>query len=140
MVLIFYDLASPEHGARAWSYKQRRRLDGVHGTLSPDGQSVATTDLNGGVVVWDVVRQTQRLFLAGDRLWGTPGIAYTQDNRTLAVASREVIELFDLKTGQSLRRLDCAPRSPLGTAVIFTPDGKTLVSTVGWQTIDLELW
>ena len=53
-------------------------------------------------------------------------IAFSPDNKTLAVVAEKSIHFYDVKTGEHLSALKTDPRSCW--AVAFSPDGKTVAS------------
>jgi RNA polymerase sigma factor (sigma-70 family) len=113
--------------------------------LSPDGKRLATA---GGraVVVWDAVTGQELCRFEGHR--GTVrAVAFAPDGKSIASgAEGNLIRLWDAATGKELRRFE----GHGGTAVnlgrevitqngvyglVFTPDGKTLVSRGADQTV-----
>jgi WD40 repeat protein/beta-lactamase regulating signal transducer with metallopeptidase domain len=55
---------------------------------------------------------------------GSLGVALTDDGKTLAVAGGNVIQLYEVATGDELRKIDGPPTGLVG--LLFSPDGKTL--------------
>jgi WD40 repeat protein len=125
--LVFYDIAAPARGVKAWSVKEQQRLTGFHGQVAPDGKTMACVDAGRNIVLWDIARNIERRHLGqSDHIPGMPGFAYAPDSQTLAIASPRGIELVDVVTGKSARILG-EPKGFL-PALAFTPDGKTLIT------------
>lgn len=122
--LVIHDLVSPHLGAPAWGAKERRRLDGLHGLLSPDGKTATVGGSYRGLVVWDVARKTE-LHNLGDR-GEISGLAYSPDGKTLAVSGWKGIELFEIANGKPVRRLE--GHKARAQSLTFSADGQTLVS------------
>jgi WD40 repeat protein len=97
--------------------------------FSPDGRTLASTDLSGDMILWDLAdparpRRSDRLAPSDDRALA---VAIAEDGRTLAAGGDGVILRWDLTDHARPR-----PMAPLRTghgevhALAFAPDGKTL--------------
>jgi WD40 repeat protein len=121
--------------------------------FSPDGKTLASGDLFGNVLLWDVASGTRRTTLQRRNPRGewfyTPtigvgtdqplmrgrgadfnsaySVAFSPDGRTLAAGTLFGIKAWDVDSGETLVTLS----QPAGTAwsVAFSPDGKTIASS-----------
>lgn len=116
--------------------------------FSPDGQTLATgTNYpEGRLMLWDVpTGQARRVFLPGNISSGRvingknmrysvtnsfpaaiETLCFSPDGKTLAAQDRNILSLWDVATGRRLWKL--MGRKADETAVVFSPDGKTLVN------------
>jgi len=66
----------------------------------------------------------------------TRGVAFSPDGRAVACCGDRFVQIFDMKTGERLRRIE--GHTGAVNSVAFSPDGKTLASAGQDQTI--RLW
>ena len=96
--------------------------------FTPDGRLLASWQLDDMVVrVWDVDTGKQRLFLPSDgKKQEFPCLAWSPDSRTLVVAGRKTIKLWELAT----LKVRCEFTGYDGEirALAFSPDGRYLAS------------
>ena len=124
--LVFFAVADPSRGAKAWGVKEQQRLSGFHGLVAPDGKTIVCVDAGRNIVLWDVARNAERRPLdQGDRLPGMPSLAYAPDGQTFALALPRGIELYDVATGKAVRKF--GDMKGLTPGLAFTPDGKMLI-------------
>jgi WD40 repeat protein len=116
-----------------------------HPTLAftPDGRSLAALGLSRPardppnktepqyvVRVWELATGKERQrFPIGERDDGPgtwPGLKWTADGKTLAIANRDVV-LFSVATGKAVRRFS-GPSGLNGEAAVFSGDGKLLAA------------
>jgi WD40 repeat protein len=135
---------------QAAANKTRRELrydEGHTGTihaldLSGDGNTVASGDTNGSVLLWDVQTGTIKHRFSHPRRLVT-SVAFSPDGRTLAVGLHpaDAVILRDVATGKVLRLIatDCSP-----SRVAFSPDGTTLAVGLGvnltYLFFDVKTW
>ncbi|PSB02195.1 NB-ARC domain-containing protein, partial [Merismopedia glauca] len=102
-------------------------LDGVWSVaFSPDGQRLATGDINCDVRIWQVKDAKQEYVLKGHGGWVT-GVCFSPDSQIIASSSGDkTIKLWDLRTSQCFKTLE--GHRGWVAAVDFSHDGKTLVS------------
>jgi WD40 repeat protein len=149
--------------------------------FSPDGKTVATGHLSGGMTLWDVATGQKRQLQVevGDQaaagvyqlayspdgdtlataiggtkeiplcLWDVKtgkvrrtiqdpsqaiaALAFSRDGKILAVASADLgtVRLYDSATGRPLRHFQVGPAFGIVRDVVFTPDGRRLVTLNG---------
>ena len=93
--------------------------------IAPDGQSVATGDLDGLVIVWDAKNGKERI--RGEGKGAILDLAFAPDGKTLASADvGKRVRLWDPATGKE--RLSCVGHDAAVAGVAFSSDGKTVVS------------
>jgi WD40 repeat protein/tRNA A-37 threonylcarbamoyl transferase component Bud32 len=100
---------------------------------SSDGKILASVDLGGNVLLWDLAGRKRRhqLGYAGP----VKSIAFSPDGKILAAAGNSV-RLWDITTGNRRATLEI-PGAEF-TCVAFSPDGKTLAA--GCQDGTVKLW
>eukprot|EP00913_Durusdinium_trenchii_P023396 g21974.t1 len=126
----------PEHGAglQVWDFKTGKKLysiDGGRGRFHflPDGRRFALVAAFGStdvVRVHDVAtgKEVQRFVLEQNYKF-----AFSDDARrllTIRTSGRTDVNVVDLQTGKTLRKLSGARRQP--TEFTFTPDGRTIAA------------
>jgi WD40 repeat protein len=121
-----------------------------HGMIrSPDGQTLAVSPWGlpreTPVALWDAAAGKERLRLQGElAAAGQGGVAFSADGKVLATdgthpregQDRTTVALWDVKTGQLLRRLRLPTRYI--NSLRFSPDGRTLLTT-GYEPV-IRLW
>jgi WD40 repeat protein len=101
--------------------------------LTPDGRSVVSTSGDGHVTWWDLAShgQTRTIRTAS----GYRALAVSPDGRTAAIGVDDGIWLVDIRTGAIRRSRSRLPSNP--NWLLFSPNGKTLVSTGSDGTVTL---
>ena len=94
--------------------------------LTPDGRSLLTASEDGELARWDLRSRKKT------RTWrietGTaPALAVSPDGLTAAVGIKHGVQLVDLRSGAT--RAAAADLTGSPNWVLFSPDGKTVVST-----------
>jgi WD40 repeat protein len=105
--------------------------------FSPDGQTLATSDAEGEIRLWQVA-DGKPLFTCREEhnhwVWS---ITFSPDGQTLASSNEDkVIRLWDVNTGQCLQELQ--GHTNWVFSVAFSPDGQLLASGSEDQTV--KLW
>jgi RNA polymerase sigma factor (sigma-70 family) len=119
-------------------------LEGLRGsawcvTFSPDGKTLAGSDTEGGVRLWDVETGKEKAALP-DNAGHCSLVAFTRDGRLLLGAGRVEkegkqsgeVRVWDLKTEKLLLKLENTTES-----AAFSPDDRTLSVLVGGEGIKM---
>jgi WD40 repeat protein len=105
--------------------------------FSPDGKMLAARRKEGEVFLWDIAAGKVRFVLSA----GVGSIAFSPDSTLLAgsiaIPSQQAIKLWDTATGQE--RLVLQGYTGSITSLVFSPNGKTLVSLASEEKF-LRLW
>jgi WD40 repeat protein len=114
---------------------------------SPDGNEIASADLNNGVSIWNATTGEERLTLSGTVVNWSP------DGTQLIVVSKsrfggdDTVTIYDATSGESLRTLPVElPENPLYAQLgiaIWSPDGRWIATTSGQdfgRSILLQIW
>jgi WD40 repeat protein len=102
--------------------------------LSPDGKYVLSADHN-GVRLFELGKGREVCSFAANFIPQGVASAFSPDGSLLAVTSLDpparapVVRLYDVSTGQELRKMEGAAGDEL-RALAFAPDGKTLVAAI----------
>ena len=104
--------------------------------FSPRGETLATANYDGSVILWDLADPTQprRLgHLLTGHVRGVRSVMFSLDEKRLATAGGDSVILWDVADPTRPRRLGQV--SPVGTATVFSkafaPDGRTLATSSG---------
>lgn len=104
--------------------------------FSPDGYSLATSDTNGEIYLWNASDGRSQLICQGHNSW-VWSITFSPFNAILASCGQDhTVKLWDTKTGDCLSTLQ--EHTGIVTAIAFSPDGQTLASAGYDRTI--KLW
>ncbi|MBW4621038.1 MAG: pentapeptide repeat-containing protein [Cyanosarcina radialis HA8281-LM2] len=104
--------------------------------FSPDGQLLATADINCEIRLWQIPDGKQLLTCKGHTSWVT-GVVFSPDGQTLATSSGDrTLKLWDVKTGRCLRTF--SGHAAWTSSIAFSPDGRTIASASVDGTV--KLW
>jgi RNA polymerase sigma factor (sigma-70 family) len=125
--------------------KEVQQLGGHKGfvtraAFSPDGKTLATAD-EAALRLFDVAAGRARMIpQPGGAVIHFTALAYSRDGKTLAAASRasKLIQLLETATGKLLHTIRVVGKRQDVGPIVFTPDGKTLIS--GHADAVVRLW
>lgn len=130
----FVATASDDRTIRLWDAKTWQSLTTLNGYkaavisvgFSPDGKLIATGSEGGSVRIWEAVagRPSPLRDFPGHEI-GVHSVAFSPDGKFLLTAGPETVKLWDVATGDLLRKL---PDTPTHFSVAFSPDGKMFVT------------
>jgi WD40 repeat protein len=110
--------------------------------FSPDGKQLATGGWFNKVKLWDLGTRKGRLLLDEEQQCPDTLVAFSPDGKALASGGvcRNAMRLYDVATGKSTATLvTWKGGNPEGVvAMMFTPDGRTLISA--GRPDEIKLW
>ncbi|HKB41112.1 MAG TPA: hypothetical protein VKD72_32085, partial [Gemmataceae bacterium] len=101
--------------------------------FNPDGETLASADVYGNVLLWDLTSGKRAVTLQAfnrrgkdEDINGAYSVAFSPDGKTVAAGTVRGIKLWDLESGKDAVTV----KGPAGTvwSVAFSPDGKTVAS------------
>jgi WD40 repeat protein len=118
-------------GFRGWWISQWWTVPSV--ALTADGRSLVTASAAGELAWWDLAshEKTRTLEIPD----GYRALALSPDGETAAIGLDDGIELIDVRTGAVRPSAGALTSNPI--RLLFSPDGKTLVSTSSDGTVTL---
>jgi WD40 repeat protein len=114
-----------------------QRLNGIMSlTYSPNGQLLATGDIESDICLWRVADGQLLSIYKGHSNW-IKSLAFSPDGKLIASGGMDaLIKLTEIPTGKCLRTI--TEHSNMIGTVTFSPDGEILASSSGDRTI--RLW
>ncbi len=139
-----YDLMAweAETGTQLWQrgIGERRSQNGRSYAISPDGEAFAAVLLGGRVQMLDTRDGRERFTIKTTEEFAIT-VAFSPDSSTLLTAAGytdSAIRLWDARTGKAAGSLE--GHDNWVSDLVFTPDGKQLISSSADQTIRLWDW
>ncbi|MBD2178462.1 NACHT domain-containing protein [Pseudanabaena sp. FACHB-1998] len=104
--------------------------------FSPDGLSLASSDTNGEIQIWDAVNGQQLFICKGHNSW-IWNVAFAPNAPILASCGQDhTIKLWNTNNGECFRTLH--GHINIVTAIAFSPDGQILASSSTDRTV--KIW
>jgi len=106
--------------------------------LAPDGQTLASGSKDKSIKLWNLSTKEEIYTIAGhsDRI---TSVAIGSDGKTLASASDDTtIKIWNLSNGEEIRTFQWQVKVYYGFDILFSPDGKILVSSSGDDCVSLS--
>ena len=104
--------------------------------VSPDGKCLASGDLYGSVMVWNIADRKLKFELPGTAGQNIVGLAFSPDGKLIATGNGKSVKLWDAANGQELKTL--SGHTDLIWSVAFSPDSKRLAS--GSHDKSVKVW
>ncbi|MEM8829475.1 MAG: NB-ARC domain-containing protein [Cyanobacteria bacterium P01_G01_bin.19] len=104
--------------------------------FSPDGNTLATGDTNGEILVWQIKNSKLQWRLKADSNY-IRSLAFSPDGNALASASEnQIIKIWSLSSGKCVKILN-EPNNQVWS-IAFSPDGNTLAT--GGEDRSVRIW
>ncbi|OIP75311.1 MAG: hypothetical protein AUK48_07850 [Oscillatoriales cyanobacterium CG2_30_44_21] len=104
--------------------------------FSPDGLTLASSDTNGEIQIWDAVNGQQLFICQGHNSW-VWNVAFAPNAPILASCGQDhTIKLWNTHNGECFRTLH--GHTNIVTAIAFSPDGQILASSSTDRTV--KIW
>jgi WD40 repeat protein/serine/threonine protein kinase len=124
-------------GGKVWNAENGTEVMALHGAeehavclrFSPDGERIASVDLNGMLKVWDAGTAKELLAVRVDEevIRQISLISFSPDgNQIVSAGSDGTVRIWDTNTGAETMTL--RGHTDIVTAVNFSPDGKRIIS------------
>lgn len=144
-VIFSQDGKRVSDGSRIWDIEKNQLITefevASRMTLSPDWKlAIAAGEISHGggeytAKLWEVVTQKEILTFVKNKDW-INSVACSPDGRTVAIAERVGVRLWDMATGKEISRLSSETRNWY-YEIIFSPDGNSLATINSNATITI---
>ena len=109
----------------------------------PDGKTIATTSLDSMLRLWDVATtkllRQERLLGNAKLSWNSIAFSPAVASRLLAIARPGTIDLWEAANLRHIRSIALGVQDRPG-GLVFSPDGTTLATGVGFPGQGIRLW
>src|SRR5262249_42082328 len=103
--------------------------------FSPEGKTLATAGDDHAIRLWEA-NTGKELVTIREHDWPVMSVAFSPDGTSLASASLDgTVGLGDARSGAKRERLRLGSRMEMINSVVFTPDGRHLVTANGNSTL-----
>ncbi len=136
---------SDDHTLRLWDADKGKLLHILSGhtdsvrsvAFSPDGRVILSGSGDRTLRLWDVNTGYLLHSLTNETSHTPDSVAFSPDGRTIASYNGFEIVLWDVQTGQILRKIRERYSVTNGWKIVFSPDGRTIAS---WGYQEVNLW
>ena len=126
---ILWDL---ETGSKIYELKDHNGWVS-YADFSSDNKYVLTVSED-QIYVWDLKTGEKRKSIRSEFDWFDNAI-FSSDNKKIVSAAKNKLQVWDIKIGKELRNVDLVGHSSFITNIIFSHDGKTVVSCSNDKTV-----
>lgn len=124
-----YLLDTPLQVLQEPSAEMSQKLAVTWAEFSPDGKRLITIHTDGPVKIWDTTSWAveEEIYLTGTTVQAA---AFAPDSKTIVIGDTSgTLHEWDIATKAWIDKWNAMPGSGVITGIVFSPDGKTLVTT-----------
>ena len=130
--IVFFEtkeIAGPVRNANANQVLNTSSMDVTErhdlAAFSPDGNTLASVDYDGQIVLWDVASGKERITFSSQLTSPVTGVVFSPDGNTLAGMSGSSIRVWNIASSEPRLIL---PEGGLVTDLAFSPDSKIIAA------------